>query len=98
MSPQEKHKALADADDRNPFRCQRDELVTMDTHTCDLCGQPCTSPVYTVGLLYGGQAKTATKVCADCMQRLGFQPVIPVKLAAWRDYKRWATRPGKDTK
>lgn len=57
MSPQEKHKAPADADDRNPFQCQRDELVTMDMHDCDLCGQPCASPVYTVGLLYGGQAK-----------------------------------------
>lgn len=36
-------KALADAveerDARNPFQCQRDELVTQDMHTCDLCGR-----------------------------------------------------------
>lgn len=35
-------KALADAveerDAGNPFLPQRDELVTMDIHTCDLCG------------------------------------------------------------
>ena len=36
-------KALADAveerDAENPFLPQRDELVTMDIHTCDLCGR-----------------------------------------------------------
>lgn len=36
-------EALADAveerDARNPFQCQRDELVTQDMHTCDLCGR-----------------------------------------------------------
>ena len=36
-------KALADAveerDGSNPFLPQRDELVTMDMHTCDLCGR-----------------------------------------------------------
>ena len=41
-------KALADAveerDARNPFQCQRDELVTQDMHTCDLCGRWCPSP------------------------------------------------------
>ncbi len=44
-------KALADAveerDEENPFLPQRDELVTMDMHTCDLCGRQCSSPVYT---------------------------------------------------
>lgn len=51
-------KALADAveerDAENPFLPQRDELVTMDIHTCDLCGRWCSSPVYSVGLIYGG--------------------------------------------
>lgn len=36
-------KALADAveerDAENPFLPQRDELVTQDMHTCDLCGR-----------------------------------------------------------
>lgn len=36
-------KALADAveerDAENPFLAQRDELVTQDMHTCDLCGR-----------------------------------------------------------
>lgn len=84
--------AAADSDASNPFLCRRDELTTMDMHACDLCGRMCSSPVYTVGLFYGDQGKTASEVCADCMQRLGFQPVIPVKLSAWRDYKRWAAR------
>ena len=88
--------AAADSDASNPFLCRRDELTTMDMHACDLCGRMCSSPVYSVGLLYGGQAKTASEVCADCMCRLGFQPVMPVPLAAWRDYERWvAQRPGK---
>lgn len=42
-------KALADAveerDAENPFLPQRDELVTQDMHTCDLCGRWCPSPV-----------------------------------------------------
>ncbi|WP_373164787.1 hypothetical protein [Bifidobacterium adolescentis] len=42
-------EALADAveerDARNPFQCQRDELVTQDMHTCDLCGRRVSSPV-----------------------------------------------------
>lgn len=45
-------EALADAveerDARNPFQCQRDELVTQDMHTCDLCGRRVSSPVYAV--------------------------------------------------
>lgn len=47
-------KALAAAVDErgagNPFLPQRDELVTMDIHTCDLCGRWCSSPVYSIGL------------------------------------------------
>lgn len=43
-------KALADAveerDAENPFLPQRDELVTQDMHTCDLCGRRVSSPVY----------------------------------------------------
>ena len=46
-------KALADAveerDEENPFLPQRDELVTMDMHTCDLCGLKF-SPVRTISL------------------------------------------------
>lgn len=42
-------EALADAveerDARNPFLPQRDELVTQDMHTCDLCGRRVSSPV-----------------------------------------------------
>lgn len=42
-------KALADAveerDALNPFLPQRDELVTQDMHTCDLCGRRVSSPV-----------------------------------------------------
>ena len=29
----------------NPFLPQRDELVTQDMHTCDLCGRRVSSPV-----------------------------------------------------
>lgn len=86
-------KALADAveerDEGNPFLPQRDELVTMDMHTCDLCGRQCSSPVYSVGLIYGGQAKTFTEVCADCMWRLKFQPVKTISLDAYRLFEQW---------
>lgn len=48
-------KALAAAVDErgagNPFLPQRDELVTQDMHTCDLCGRWCSSPVCPIGLL-----------------------------------------------
>ena len=86
-------KALADAveerDAGNPFLPQRDELVTQDMHTCDLCGRWCSSPVYSIGLIYGGQAKTVTEVCADCMWRLKFQPVKTISLNAYRHFERW---------
>lgn len=86
-------KALADAmeerDAENPFLPQRDELVTMDIHTCDLCGRWCSSPVYSVGLIYGGQAKTVTEVCADCMRRLKFQPVKTIPLDIYRLFEKW---------
>lgn len=86
-------KALADAveerDAENPFLPQRDELVTMDIHTCDLCGRWCSSPVYSVGLIYGGQAKTFTEVCADCMRRLKFQPVKTISLDIYRLFEKW---------
>lgn len=86
-------KALADAveerDEGNPFLPQRDELVTMDIHTCDLCGRWCSSPVYSVGLIYGGQAKTAAEVCADCMRRLKFQPVRTITLDIYRLFEKW---------
>ena len=43
-------EALADAveerDAGNPFLPRRDELVTQDMHTCDLCGRWCSGPVY----------------------------------------------------
>jgi hypothetical protein len=85
--------ALADAveerDAGNPFLPQRDELVTMDIHTCDLCGRWCSSPVYSVGLIYGGQAKTFTEVCADCMWRLKFQPVKTIPLDSYRLFEQW---------
>ena len=45
-------EALADAveerDAGNPFLPRRDELVTQDMHTCDLCGRWCSGPVYRV--------------------------------------------------
>lgn len=86
-------EALADAveerDARNPFQCQRDELVTQDMHTCDLCGRWCSGPVYSVGLIYGGQAKTFTEVCADCMWRLKFQPVKTISLDVYRLFEQW---------
>lgn len=86
-------KALADAveerDAENPFLPQRDELVTMDIHTCELCGRWCSSPVYSVGLIYGGQAKTVTEVCADCMRRLKFQPVRTIPLDIYRLFEKW---------
>lgn len=86
-------EALADAMDErdalNPFLPQRDELVTMDMHTCDLCGRQCSSPVYSVGLIYGGQAKTVTEVCADCMWRMKFQPVRAISLDMYRLFERW---------
>lgn len=86
-------KALADAveerDGSNPFLPQRDELVTQDMHICDLCGRQCSSPVYSVGLIYGGQAKTVTEVCADCMWRLKFQPVRTIPLDNYRLFEKW---------
>ena len=86
-------KALADAVEErgagNPFLPQRDELVTMDIHTCDLCGRWCSSPVYSIGLIYGGQAKTVTEVCADCMRRLKFQPVKTIPLDIYRLFEKW---------
>lgn len=86
-------KALADAVEErgagNPFLPQRDELVTQDMHTCDLCGRWCSSPVYSVGLIYGGQAKTVTEVCADCMWRLKFQPVKTISLDIYRLFEKW---------
>lgn len=86
-------EALADAveerDARNPFQCQRDELVTQDMHTCDLCGRWCSSPVYSIGLIYGGQAKTVTEVCADCMWRMKFQPVRAISLDIYRLFEKW---------
>ena len=86
-------EALADAMDErdalNPFQCQRDELVTQDMHTCDLCGRWCSSPVYSIGLIYGGQAKTFTEVCADCMRRLKFQPVKTIPLDIYRLFEKW---------
>lgn len=86
-------EALADAveerDARNPFQCQRDELVTQDMHTCDLCGRQCSSPVYSVGLIYGGQAKTVTEVCADCMWRLKFSPIRTISLDVYRLFEQW---------
>lgn len=86
-------KALAAAVDErsagNPFLPQRDELVTQDMHTCDLCGRWCSSPVYSIGLIYGGQAKTFTEVCADCMWRLKFQPVKTIPLDIYRLFEKW---------
>lgn len=82
--------------DANPFGCQRDELTTMDMHTCDLCGRACSSPVYSVLLAYGGQAKAVTEVCADCMWRLKFRPTKVVPLEAYRDYERWVIEHPKE--
>lgn len=86
-------EALADAveerDARNPFQCQRDELVTQDMHICDLCGSRCSSPVYAVHLAYMDQAKTASEVCAGCMWRMKFQPVRAISLDMYRLFKRW---------
>lgn len=86
-------KALADAveerNEGNPFLPQRDELVMQDMHTCDLCGRWCSSPVYSIGLIYGGQAKTFTEVCADCMWRLKFSPIRTISLDASRLFERW---------
>lgn len=86
-------EALADAveerNERNPFLPQRDELVTQDMHTCDLCGRRVSSPVYAVHLAYMDQAKTASEVCADCMWRLKFQPVRAISLDVYRLFEQW---------
>lgn len=86
-------EALADAvdecDARNPFLPQRDELVTQDMHTCDLCGRRVSSPVYAVHLAYMDQAKTASEMCADCMWRLKFNPVRAISLDMCRLFERW---------
>lgn len=86
-------KALADAMDErdalNPFLPQRDELVTQDMHTCDLCGRRVSSPVYAVHLAYMDQAKTASEVCAGCMWRMKFQPVRAISLDMCRLFERW---------
>lgn len=86
-------KALADAveerNEGNPFLPQRDELVTQDMHTCDLCGRRVSSPVYAVHLAYMDQAKTASEVCAGCMWRMKFQPVRAISLDMYRLFERW---------
>lgn len=41
------------------------------------------------GLIYGGQAKTVTEVCADCMWRLKFQPVRTIPLDNYRLFEKW---------
>ena len=88
-------KALAAAVDErgagNPFLPQRDELVTQDMHTCDLCGRWCSGPVYRVCLCYADQSRVASEVCADCMWRLGFRPVRTVPLATYWRYERWVS-------
>ncbi len=60
-------EALADAveerDAGNPFLPRRDELVTQDMHTCDLCGRWCSGPVYRVCLCYADQSRWRPK-CA----------------------------------
>lgn len=76
----------------NQFECQRDEFTTMDMHTCDLCGKRVSSPVYSVLLSYNGQSKTATEVCADCMQHLKFKLTMTVPLDTYRDYERWVLK------
>lgn len=86
-------EALADAarerDADNPFLPQRDELVTQDMHTCDLCGRWCSSPVYRVCLCYADQSKVASEVCADCMWRLKFDPVKTISLDIYRLFEKW---------
>ena len=86
-------EALADAmeerDALNPFLPQRDELVTQDMHTCDLCGRRVSSPVYAVHLAYMDQAKTASEVCAGCMWRMKFQPVRAISLDMYRLFEMW---------
>lgn len=86
-------KALAAAVDErgagNPFLPQRDELVTQDMHTCDLCGRRVSSPVYAVHLTYMDQAKTASEVCAGCMWRMKFQPVRAISLDMYWLFERW---------
>lgn len=81
--------AANESDAGNPFLPQRDELVTQDMHTCDLCGRRVSSPVYAVHLAYMDQAKTASEVCADCMWRMKFQPVRAISLDMYRLFERW---------
>lgn len=81
--------AANESDAENPFLPQRDELVTQDMHTCDLCGRRVSSPVYAVHLAYMDQAKTASEVCADCMWRLKFSPVRTISLDAYRLFEQW---------
>lgn len=81
--------AANESDAENPFLPQRDELVTQDMHTCDLCGRRVSSPVYAVHLAYMDQAKTASEVCADCMWRLKFNPVRAISLDMYRLFERW---------
>ncbi|MFR4785730.1 MAG: hypothetical protein ACLUAM_03960 [Bifidobacterium adolescentis] len=81
--------AANESDAENPFLPQRDELVTQDMHTCDLCGRRVSSPVYAVHLAYMDQAKTASEVCADCMWRMKFQPVRAISLDMYRLFERW---------
>lgn len=81
--------AANESDAENPFLPQRDELVTQDMHTCDLCGRRVSSPVHALHLAYMDQAKTASEVCADCMWRMKFQPVRAISLDMYRLFERW---------
>lgn len=82
---------MEERDAGNPFLPRRDELVTQDMHTCDLCGRWCSGPVYRVCLCYADQSRVASEVCADCMWRLGFRPVRTVPLATYWRYERWVS-------
>lgn len=72
---------------------EKTQLKTSAVAICnliiDLCGRWCSSPVYSIGLIYGGQAKTFTEVCADCMWRLKFQPVKTIPLDSYRLFEQW---------
>lgn len=82
-------KALAAAVDErgagNPFLPQRDELVTQDMHTCDLCGRWCSSPVYSIGLIYGGQDRTRQPRKTGLRHRINKEPDLPAGI--WHYHK-----------
>lgn len=63
----------------NPFKAGPHVLIPQEVKICGMCGSSFTNRSYTVTVLYEDEKKVASRVCPDCMKRLGFsEPKITV--------------------